>query len=477
MQILALLVGGLVIAQAVTVLVVVLLPPEPPQVYRLSEIAAALEGASLESHDGRPLSRSLHDEPPAYIGQMDRLDQRSRKALADLLRVKEDQVRLELHRPPPLAGASTRLFGPQGRAPRDGGRPGVPFAQPPDDGQDPSEPLVGRPFPPFRAAGGFGPGRIAFDHPLIGSFTAALRQPSGQWVQVEPTASPFLNEWQRRVLFWFVACMVVLAVPAWLFARRITAPIRAFAEAAERIGRDPTSPLVELSGPAEIGVAARAMNDMQVRLKRYVQDRTASIAAVSHDLRTPLARMRFKLEKAPPELKASLAHDVDQMEQMVCAVLEFIREGAEPRRRERIDLLSALECVVDDATAAGASVELTRGEPIIVDADALGLERLFANLVDNASKYGHSARVSVAMDGEEGVVEIADQGPGLPDAELERVFQPFYRVEPSRSRETGGIGLGLAVARSIARAHGGEVSLSRGECGLVARVRLPRARA
>ena len=280
---------------------------------------------------------------------------------------------------------------------------------------------------------------------------------------------------QRRVLFWFMACMVVLAPLAWLFARRITAPLRAFAEAAERIGRDPTSPPVQLSGPAEIGAAARAMNDMQVRLKRYVQDRTASIAAVSHDLRTPLARMRFKLEKAPPALRASLAHDVDQMEQMVCAVLEFIREGAEPRRRERIDLLSALECVVDDATAAGASVELAGGEPIIVEADALGLERLFTNLVDNASKYGSSARVTVAIDGEEGVVEIADQGPGLPDSELERVFQPFYRVEPSRSRETGGIGLGLAVARSIARAHGGDISLARGEPGLVARVRLPRA--
>jgi two-component system OmpR family sensor kinase len=189
-----------------------------------------------------------------------------------------------------------------------------------------------------------------------------------------------------------------------------------------------------------------------------------------------LARMRFKLEKAPPELKASLAHDVDQMELMVCAVLEFIREGAEPRRRERIDLLSALECVVDDATAAGALVELTGGEPFIVEADALGLERLFTNLVDNASKYGVSARVSVTVEGGEGVVEIADQGPGLPDSELERVFQPFYRVEPSRSRETGGIGLGLAVARSIARAHGGEISLTRGgELGLVARVRLPRA--
>ena len=477
-QILALLVGGLVIAQAVTVLVVLLLPPEPPRVYRLGEIAAALTGASLDSHDGRPLSRSLHAAPPTFNGEMDRLDGRSRRALAGILKFREDQVMLEIHRPPPLAGVSARLLqpfrprplGPGGPRPDERFAPpdGAPADADADDAPPAPGPLPALPFYPTGAA--FDAGR-----PLIGSFTAALQRPGGEWVLVQPTAEPFMTDWQRRVLFWFMACMVVLAPLAWLFARRITAPLRAFAEAAERIGRDPTSPPVQLSGPAEIGAAARAMNDMQVRLKRYVQDRTASIAAVSHDLRTPLARMRFKLEKAPPALRASLAHDVDQMEQMVCAVLEFIREGAEPRRRERIDLLSALECVVDDATAAGASVELAGGEPIIVEADALGLERLFTNLVDNASKYGSSARVTVAIDGEEGVVEIADQGPGLPDSELERVFQPFYRVEPSRSRETGGIGLGLAVARSIARAHGGDISLARGEPGLVARVRLPRA--
>ena len=480
-QILVLLVGGLIVAQAVTVLVVLLLPPEPPQVYRLNEIAAALRGASLEAHDGRLLSRKIRDTPPAFIGEMDRMDGRNRRALAALLRVPDDQVMLEIHRPPPLAGVSARLLqpfreralGPVG-PPRVDPLAGLPPPPPPPPEED---------GPPESRPGEMRSARAAMfmgQRALVRDFSAALRQPSGRWVVVQPTSEPFLSEWQRRVLFWFLACMAALAPPAWLFARRITAPIRAFAEAAERIGRDPTSPPVELSGPAEIGAAARAMNDMQVRLKRYVQDRTASIAAVSHDLRTPLARMRFKLEKASPELRASLAHDVDQMEQMVCAVLEFIREGAEPRRRERIDLLSAVECVVDDATAAGATVELAgndtgEGEPIIVEADALGLERLFANLVSNASKYGVSARVSVIADGGEGVVEIADRGPGLPDSELERVFQPFYRVEPSRSRETGGIGLGLAVARSIARAHGGDISLARGEEGLVARVRLPRA--
>jgi signal transduction histidine kinase len=321
----------------------------------------------------------------------------------------------------------------------------------------------------------FGFGRFEADRPVIGSFTAAMRQGSGRWVVVEPTPEPFLNEWQRRLLLWFVGCMAVLAPVGYLFARRITAPLRAFSGAAERLGRDPTAPLIELKGPAEIGAAAVAFNDMQVRLKRYVQDRTATMAAISHDLRTPLARMRFKLEKAPPELKTTLAADVDQMEQMLAAVLAFIREGAEARPRERLDLLSVVECAVDNAAAAGGDVELTGADPLIVEADALGLERLFANLIDNALKYGRSARVRVLAEGGEGVVEVRDEGPGLSEAELERVFQPFYRGEPSRSRDTGGIGLGLAVARSIARAHGGDVGLSGGEGGLTARVRLPLA--
>jgi signal transduction histidine kinase len=509
LQILALLVGGLIIAQTVTVLVVLFVPPQPPQVYRLGEVAAALKGASLEAREARPFKRSIRDAPPASENPANFMEERERRILASLLGVDAQNVRLErpeVRRMRVRVGAEPGFAGADGPdrierglflGPDDPGRPPPPEAGPrrrgddeagvppagrqarierrrlfleqvglPPDGADPRGPRVIMGFDRAEFDGG---------RPIIGGVTAALRQPSGKWVVVTSSPEPFPNDWQRRVLVWFFGCMAVLAPVAYLFARRITAPISAFAQAADRIGRDPTAPPVKLSGPAEIGIAARAMNHMQVRLKRYVQDRTASIAAVSHDLRTPLARMRFKLEKAPPELQASLSRDVDQMEQMVCAVLEFIREGAEPRRRERVDLLSAIECVVDDAAAAGADVELGAGEPVIVEADTLGLERLFTNLIDNAAKYGRSARVTVHAEGDEGVVEIADQGPGLPASELEQVFRPFYRVEPSRNRETGGIGLGLAVARSIARAHGGDVSLASGSPGLIARVRLPLA--
>jgi signal transduction histidine kinase len=473
-QILVLLVAGLVTAQVVTVLVVLLAPPDPPQIYRMHEIATALAGGALETRDGHPLTRSVRRSPPGLPIAADRFEDRSRRELARLLGVPAEEVRLRMRRSPPfLLSQRNLLFG------RFGGRPRVPDPPPPpppeggaDGGAQTWEArIVDEAGPPPREP------RLRFfeARALFGDFTASRRLASGDWVVVEPQPEGVLNEWQRRVLFWFGGCMLVLAPVAYLFARRITAPIGAFARAAERLGRDPSAPLMELRGPAEIGTAAQALNEMQVRLKRYVQDRTATMAAVSHDLRTPLARMRFKLEKAPPELKASLGADVSQMEAMVASVLAFIREGAEPRRRERIDLLSAVECAVDDAAAAGGQVEIESGDPVIVDADALGLQRLFANLIDNAVKYGRSAQVKVRAEGGEGVVEIADRGPGLPESELERVFQPFYRVDPSRSRDTGGIGLGLAVARSIARAHGGDVALARGEAGLTARVRLPLA--
>ena len=240
-----------------------------------------------------------------------------------------------------------------------------------------------------------------------------------------------------------------------------------------RLGRDPKAPLIELRGPAELGAAVRAFNDMQVRLKRYVEDRTAMVGAISHDLRTPLTRIRFKMEGASEALRTSVIGDVEQMEAMITAVLAFIRDASEPHHRERLDLLSLLECAVDDAALVGQRASLDDGQSLIVSADALGLRRLFDNLIDNAVKYGGCARVSLSRAGDEAVVRIADDGPGLAPLDLERVFEPFYRAEPSRNRDSGGIGLGLSVARSVARAHGGDVTLQASGRGLTALVRLP----
>ncbi len=280
------------------------------------------------------------------------------------------------------------------------------------------------------------------------------------------------------MILWFLACLLLLTPVGYLFARRLTAPIDRFVAAADRLGRDPRAPPMALNGPAEIGRAAAAFNEMQARLARYVEDRTAMIAAIAHDLRTPLSRVQFKLQRAPADVAADIRTDLGQMEAMIAAVLSFVRDGSSTQERGPLDLLSLLEVVADDAAATGAEVEMDSGPALIVDGDASALQRLFVNLVDNAVKYGGGARIRLVSDQTGAVVTISDDGPGLSESEREHVFEPFFRVESSRNRDTGGIGLGLSIARSIARSHGGDVTLEPLEDGpgLKAVVRLPVAK-
>jgi two-component system OmpR family sensor kinase len=482
LQVVALLLLTLLAAQLMTVALLLLLPPPRPTFYHPSEVADQLAGRPAAAAD-----RSFGDQPKLIrsLEPAARFDgkavaegsQAGRKQLALLLKVSPDRVylqeagppfpyslrrddrkrvmeRRDRPRPPPAGGPA--FIGP--------GAPGGPGRFPgPGVGGGPS---VGR-------GPGFGPD--GFGQPLVGAFTAAVRQTDGQWVTVRPPPEGFPNAWQKRILIWLAGSMLLISPIGYLFARRMTAPLRAFAQAAERLGRDPQAPPMNLSGPAEIGVAAQAFNEMQGRLTRYVEDRTAMVGAISHDMRTPLARMRFKLEAAPPEVKAQVLADVEQMETMITAVLSFIRDASETRDRRRLDLLSVLEVAVDDVSLMGGDAEVEDGRPLIVEADALALQRLFTNLIGNAVKYGGQARIRLFEDGGDAVTQISDAGPGLAEGDLERVFAPFYRADAARTLD-GGVGLGLAVARSIARAHGGDVSLANGAGGLIATVRLPMPR-
>jgi signal transduction histidine kinase len=221
-------------------------------------------------------------------------------------------------------------------------------------------------------------------------------------------------------------------------------------------------------------MAVTAFNEMQDRLRRYVEDRTSMVAAIAHDLRTPLTRLRFRVEAAPEEAQAKMNSDIDQMEAMISATLAFVRDAAADPHRTRLELSSLLESVVDDMAETGADVSVGETQKVVIDADGLALRRLMTNLLENAVKYGVRARATLSVHDRLAEIDIDDDGPGVPAAELNRVFDPFYRREPSRSRQTGGIGLGLSVARSIARAHGGDVTLeNRPKGGLKARVTLP----
>ena len=454
LQLVALLVVSLIAAQVMTFAVVLLMPPPPRAVYRIEDVAQALKGGSLTPPFGRPLLRELQSTPPVEPASRALHREPGVRRLAALLAVREADVRLAQHLDfPSRLHRRLGIVGPHMDMRRQIGE--GPAGPPPGEGRPPA----------VMAFRGMGP-------PLFGEFSAAVRQSDGQWVVVRSPPEPFPNDWQRRVLLWLAGCLLLVAPLGYFFARRITAPLDQFARAAETLGRDPTGPLMALSGPAEIGAAARAFNDMQVRLKRFIDDRTAMVGAISHDLRTPLARIRFKLEGAPEPVKDSVLADVGQMEAMIASVLAFIRDASASRPRERLDLLSLLECLVDDA--GGQDLTLAEDSaPVTVEADALGLQRLFGNLLDNAVKYGARGRVRVFQDDGHAVVEITDDGPGLAQGDLERVFQPFYRAEAARTLDGGGVGLGLAVARSIARAHGGDVVLTPSTAGLVARVRLP----
>jgi signal transduction histidine kinase len=310
---------------------------------------------------------------------------------------------------------------------------------------------------------------------IEGDFVAAARQGDGTWLAVAPKAEPFPNAWQSRVMLWFALSLAIVSPLAWLFVRRIVLPLRDFARAAEQLGRDPSATILPLSGPAEIGRAANAFNQMRNRLRAFVDDRTAMVGAISHDLRTPLTRLRFRIEDVPDDQREGLLKEVSEMEAMISQVIAFIRDASTPGPRERIDFADLIAGSVADAQLVGGRVEIERNANIPVDVDAVGIRRLLGNLLENAVKYGDSAKVRVSLSGGEAVAEIVDAGPGIPEDEFDRAFEPFYRSEAARKSGRNGSGLGLAVCRSIARAHGGDVSFVHGRDGFVARVAVPAA--
>jgi two-component system, OmpR family, sensor kinase len=307
---------------------------------------------------------------------------------------------------------------------------------------------------------------------ISGDFSAALQRADGGWLRVD--SNPGFEAWRWAGLLWLLLSGAAAAPFAWMLAHRIAKPIGAFAAAADRLGRDPKAAPLELDGPAEIAGAAAAFNNMQARLNRYVDDRTTVIGAVAHDLRTPLMRLQLRLEGAADPVRAACEGDIREMQAMLSAALAYVRETGEPAVRRALDLRSLAETVTDDMSDRGADVRLAPGEPVVIEGHPAALKALVTNLLTNAVKYAGGAEVALARVEDHAVIEVRDDGPGMAEADLERAFEPFFRAERSRNRDTGGMGLGLASVRAVARSHGGDVTLAnRPEGGLVARVRLP----
>jgi signal transduction histidine kinase len=299
----------------------------------------------------------------------------------------------------------------------------------------------------------------------------------GSWLALRvPTCDPPPLPWTRLPLRLALAGAVIAAISLWA-ARCLSKPLAEFARAVERFGRDTDAASLPECGPKELRRTIRAFNAMQERLRRFIDDRTRMLAAMSHDLRTPLTRLRLRAEfvEDAAQQRRMLA-DLDAMSQMVEASLAFLRDDAAREKRVPTDLAVLLQGVCEDAADAGQDVACGETARATVVCGPAALRRALINLLDNAVIYGQRARAALRLAGPEAIIEIEDDGPGIPPEAQEAVFQPFHRLEASRSAATGGIGLGLAVARSIIRGHGGEIALAnRREGGTRVSLRLPLA--
>ena len=298
---------------------------------------------------------------------------------------------------------------------------------------------------------------------------------SGRWLNLYADARahrfPLRGPWLFSLLLMAFAITVVVIV----MIRRITKPMKNLADAADRLGRGESVAPLAVSGPKEIQRTNRAFNEMRERLVRFVDGRTRTLAAISHDLRTPITSLRLRAEFVDDEeIRAKIIETLDEMQRMVEATLAFAREESAEEETRSVDIGDMIETVCREFDEMGHELTCTISSPIQTRCRPTALKRAFRNLVENAVTYGKRATLTACRDGSDAVIRIVDEGPGIPDDKIEEVFEPFARLETSRNRNTGGVGLGLSIARSIVRNHGGEITLDNLEPGgLEVTIRFP----
>ncbi len=298
----------------------------------------------------------------------------------------------------------------------------------------------------------------------------AVTLEDGTWLNFVIPLPPDEHLWRPHPYWPLGIGLLVVVVLCVALVRHAVRPLTVLTKAADRLGRDVLAPPVEIRGPREVMDAANAFNRMQGRIRRFIEDRTQMIAAISHDLRTPITRLKLRAEFIEDdEQRLKILADLDEMEAMISSTLAFARDDSARETKVLVDLVGLLVDLCDHFRVA-----FDGPDELEMSLGANGIKRAFANLIENACKYGGGARVAVKIAGDMAEIVIEDDGPGIPVGELENVFAPFYRVESSRNRETGGTGLGLAVARSAVRANGGDITLANRQTGgLTVTVTLP----
>ncbi|WP_068089788.1 ATP-binding protein [Novosphingobium rosa] len=420
-QVAALLLAALVLSQAVSVAIVVSLPPPRPSYLTVSAIIDLLRASDPERlseglygvsyEHGSPAARRRDRVPPAI----------------------EAQVAASIH----LPTAAVQIY---------------------------AERVVGH----SRA------GATGMVDPLLIGNVQAFCFDGRAWRILQRQDEPALFAWRMRLLLWFAGSTLLSLPLGWFYSRGLGRTLRRFAAAADRLREGAAEPDFPVEGARELRLAGAALNQMHSRIGQYVNERTAMIAAIAHDLRTPLARIAFTMEEAAEPLRIQVQGDVAHMRTMIADTLAFVKGTSVSSRSEVVDLGALLTEVAGKYVLLGADVEVQAAPKLAMVGDPLSLERLFTNLIDNAIRYGTLARLSLTREEDSALIRVVDDGPGLPEDQLETVLQPFVRGDVSRNGDTGGIGLGLAIARAIARNHGGDLMLRNGDVsGLVALCRLP----
>lgn len=307
-------------------------------------------------------------------------------------------------------------------------------------------------------------------------FLTQVQLTDGAWISFDTHLPRESASLPGRLLLTLTVLLLAVLGLSVMAVRWVTRPLHVLASAADELGRDINRPPLPENGPVEVRRAAHAFNTMQAKLVRFVQDRTRILTAMSHDLKTPITRMRLRAELLEDDdLRGRFEKDLREMESMVTHTLDFIRGLGDGEAAHPVDVMALLESLQADNEEMGRQVIIegvVRNHYVGV---APLLKRCLSNLIDNAVLYGKSATV-IVEDGRDALrIRVRDEGPGIPETELDKVFEPFYRLESSRNRETGGTGLGLAIARNIAQTHGGDIALhNRPKAGLEAVLTLPR---
>ena len=332
------------------------------------------------------------------------------------------------------------------------------------------------------------PGRPMMQHPMSESampmmhpeslfFEVQVALRDGAVVTFDSFVSPEAAGMPLRFALTLLVLLGTVVALSLVAVRWVTGPLSALATAAERLGEDIHRPPLPETGPLEARRAARAFNTMQQRLQRFIADRTRILTAMSHDLKTPITRLRLRTEMLDDDaLRAKFAKDLEDMESMVTQTLDFMRDASAAEPVQRVDFMALLESLQRDYQETGNTVEIEGRIAQPFNGRPLALRRCLTNLLDNAIRYGKRATLRAEEAADRITIRVLDEGPGIPEEEFEQAFEPFFRGESSRSRATGGTGLGLGIARNIARAHGGDLELkNRPQGGLEAVLTLPQA--